>query len=85
VERFKLAVVSSDPAKWVSTMFPAWTGRDAAAEEDLDLSNTEGTWVFEDTEVTPEEAEAAFAELMEEQGGVLTWDDLQAHDDDGWQ
>lgn len=83
VDRFKLAVVSHDPQRWVSTMFPDWQKDEPTTEvvtEDTDLEDTEGTWVFEDS-VTQEEAEREFAELMADRGGVIGFDDLP---DEGW-
>lgn len=86
-ERFKLAVVGADPQKWLPEMFPEWIRKDIEEHiEDpaqIDLGDTEGTWVFEDQDVTPEEAERAFAEALAEAGGTLTLGDLPA--DEGWQ
>jgi hypothetical protein len=93
VDRFKMAVVSSDPGTWVHRMFPQWMQAEqseqtvteavpAEEDEDLDLDDTEGTWIFTG-EVTPEEAEAAFAEVLADRGGSISWSDLGA-DDEGW-
>lgn len=90
MDRFKLAVVSADPGTWVSKMFPNWSGEQKATEEapptdDIDLEDTaDTTFVFENEDVTPEEAEAALAEMMAEGGGTLSWDDLDDSDDGGW-
>ena len=84
VERFKLAVVTANPVEWVPRMFPQWTARqEPEPEDDLDLSDTEGEWVFEDTDVTPEEAERVLREMTAEPGGVIGFDDLP-DDEDGW-
>lgn len=91
VDRFKLAVVSADPGTWVNKMFPNWAKDDTeneeetTSEEDLDLGDTSGTWVFENEDITPEEAERAMAEMMADGGGTITWDDLPEDDDtEGW-
>lgn len=86
VERFKLSVVSANPSEWLPKMFPEWIRQPEEQIEDtddLDLSDTEGTWIFEQQDVTPEEAERAFAEALAEAGGTLTFEDLSA--DEGWE
>ena len=74
VERFKLAVVSSDPKKWVKEMYPNWAKRPSTADaepvtitEDANLDQQlaqPGEWVFAE-EISPEEA---LAMLREDEG-----------------
>lgn len=87
-ERFKMAVVSADPQMWLPRMFPEWVKAPEESTvvedtEDLDLSDTEGEWIFEDQNVTAEEAERVFAQALAEGGGNLTLDDVP--EDEGWQ
>jgi hypothetical protein len=75
-ERFKLAVVSAtDPQRWVREMFPEWVRPDdsepttVGVDEDLDLADTSGQWVFTDT-MTPEEILADLATEGQMVGGI---------------
>lgn len=81
----KLAVVSSDPDRWLPILFPQAVARESQPEvtNDYDLSDTTGQWVFTE-EMTPEKAQALLAELEQQRRGTLTFDDLD--DDEGeWQ
>lgn len=94
VERFKLAVLGHDPKRWLPVLFPGWVKEgephrpsdaevvDATTE---DLSDTEGTWIFEDSEVTPEEAERALAEMLDERGGSLSLEDFEPGQFGNWE
>lgn len=81
----KLAVVSSDPDRWLPILFPQAVAHESQPEvtNDYDLSDTTGQWVFTE-EMTPEKAQALLAELEQQRRGTLTFDDLD--DDEGeWQ
>ena len=82
VERFKLAVVTANPTEWVPRLFPQWVPSGDESEDDLDLGDTEGEWVFEESEVTPEEAERVLQEMTADTGGTIGFDDLPP--DEGW-
>lgn len=95
-ERFKMAVVSNNPDRWVPLMYPQWVtasregvkvvevieGDDLA---ELDLENTEGEWIFTE-ELTAEDVQETLAAMRAEGGGSLTWEDISSADDDdeGW-
>lgn len=84
VERFKLSVVGADPQEWMPKMFPEWIRGPEPETDDDDLGGDEEvTWVFEQQDVTPEEAERAFEEALAEAGGTLTLKDLPT--DEGWE
>lgn len=76
-ERFKLAVVSANPAANVRLMYPEWFPPEEVDADD-DLSDTSGQWRFKDVP-TPTEAERILAEMIADPVGVLAGDE-----DDGW-
>lgn len=72
--RFKLAVVSANPGRYVRQMFPEWFPPEEVGADD-DLADTSGTWKFESTP-SPEEAERILAQMLAEPTGVLTGDEF---------
>lgn len=88
MERFKLALISHDPA-WASTVFPNWHTSDGEPKgevqyeyvDDIDEDEeTEGTWVM--PEMTAEERERLLAETLSNPRGTFTIEDLD--EEEGW-
>lgn len=88
-ERFKMAVISADPVRWVPEMYPQWVKNSEPEEEvgveDFDLADDGDptTWVFED--VDPQEAVRTLEEMTAQRGGSLGWEDLTTGgDEEDW-
>lgn len=81
----KVAVVGSDPGRWIPVLFPESVPKSQKVDddEDLDLGDTTGEWIFD--EVPPEEAVKTLQEMLAEHGGTLTMEDIpEQGPEDGW-
>lgn len=74
-ERFKLAVLSADPAFWLPKLFPELAPQ---SEEEDDVLAPGVEWVF--PQITEEEAQRMLDEFRAQRGGTITLDEIDESD-----